>query len=364
MHATHPPQCSVCKKALTPWQILAEQKNHTTAHNSAHALKPLPYHCCGSFECSNILAKVSTMSTPQFASYLSFHSQNIIARETNAKREAERLAAQRREEDEENQTTYQHYLQNNENLNRLSHPLLVIPSSSAPLIPLEEDRKKNFTELLQNLIAQASEDGFTFSDEHKINEKKCQDNNAYLAASTALSSINNQACTLCKGGCCTQGYDHAYLTAATLYRFMQSENVHSPAMVMEEYLGRLPEKSVAGSCLFHTQSGCALTREMRSDVCNGYLCDNLKNFNQQFSGHTNEENGRSGAGEPQENINKSATRDSCPSNKGVVVKGAIIKGAVVISRALDNWRNQNHSGNNQIIKTVVIEPSEPGSEKT
>lgn len=350
------PLCSVCKKTLTPWQILAEKQNNLTAHHATHAQKAPPYHCCGNFECRNILAKTTSMSAPQFANYLNFQSATIVAREANAKLAAERLEEQLREEDEENQAAYHHYLQNNKSLSAISHPLLVIPSSSAPLATLTDERKKNFTELLESLLAEATKADFEYNEDHKTNEQKCLANNAYLEASAALSSINNKACGLCKGGCCTQGYDHAYLTAATFYRFMQLEPSLSPTMIMQEYLGRLPEESIAGSCLFHTQTGCALTREMRSDVCNGYLCNNLKSFNRQFSGEATEDEANKLAGTTAEDKNKVETQATSSHHP--------IKGVVVISRALDNWRNKNHSGNNQIIRTIAIEPDEASNEDT
>ncbi|HEY5315761.1 MAG TPA: hypothetical protein VIK18_24745 [Pirellulales bacterium] len=84
-----------------------------------------------------------------------------------------------------------------------------------------------------------------------------------------------QACALCQGRCCQNGAEHAWLQVATIRRVLAERPELRPRHVLDEYLSYLPSKTYAGSCVYHTATGCALPRSLRSDTCNNYLCDGL-----------------------------------------------------------------------------------------
>ena len=44
------------------------------------------------------------------------------------------------------------------------------------------------------------------------------------------------------------------------------------------YLDRVGSRTYRGSCLYHQADGCALPREMRSDLCNRFFCKALLEF--------------------------------------------------------------------------------------
>ena len=89
------------------------------------------------------------------------------------------------------------------------------------------------------------------------------------------SALPGRLCALCGGGCCTRGGEHAYLSAATLRRFMDAHPQLSHAEVVAAYLDRLAPSTQSGSCINHTSQGCSLPREMRSDTCNRFACESL-----------------------------------------------------------------------------------------
>lgn len=91
----------------------------------------------------------------------------------------------------------------------------------------------------------------------------------------AASTMPGQLCAVCGGGCCTRGGEHAYLSAATLRRFMDAQPQLSMHEVAAAYLDRVAARTQAGSCINHTRQGCSLPREMRSDTCNRYACESL-----------------------------------------------------------------------------------------
>ena len=45
--------------------------------------------------------------------------------------------------------------------------------------------------------------------------------------------------------------------------------------MIDDYLSRIPDVAHQDSCIFHGADGCALPRELRSDVCNNFECNGL-----------------------------------------------------------------------------------------
>lgn len=81
-----------------------------------------------------------------------------------------------------------------------------------------------------------------------------------------------RACATCRGDCCKNGGDRAYLTRQTLTRVLDAAPGNSLEDVIRAYLDRVPEASYEGSCIYHAENGCTLPSEMRSDTCNEFFC--------------------------------------------------------------------------------------------
>jgi hypothetical protein len=88
--------------------------------------------------------------------------------------------------------------------------------------------------------------------------------------------VANTACALCRGWCCFNGADDAFLDEATLARVLPGSL--SAAEVIEMYVKRVPDVGYENSCIFHGAKGCTLDRSMRSDICNSYFCNGLHSF--------------------------------------------------------------------------------------
>ena len=99
-------------------------------------------------------------------------------------------------------------------------------------------------------------------------------------------SLLGAACAACGGRCCRQGADAAYLTPATLQRWMVERPGTRAADAVRAYAAHLPAASIRGSCVYHTTTGCALPRDFRSDTCNRFLCDGLHAFRQLYAERT------------------------------------------------------------------------------
>lgn len=88
-----------------------------------------------------------------------------------------------------------------------------------------------------------------------------------------------QLCGWCGGRCCRFGGEHdAYLKPAHLRRWQHEHPGSTLADAASAYAERLPRQHVEGSCLYHGERGCTLDRTMRSDVCNRFACDGLRDL--------------------------------------------------------------------------------------
>jgi hypothetical protein len=89
--------------------------------------------------------------------------------------------------------------------------------------------------------------------------------------------VARTACSLCKGSCCENGKDHAFLDEGTMARVRRATALDGRA-VLRLYVERVPEVGYKDSCIFHGKRGCALDRPLRSDVCNSYFCGGLQGY--------------------------------------------------------------------------------------
>ena len=154
--------------------------------------------------------------------------------------------------------------------------LAFVPANVRPIANLPERRKRTFRDFLARCVSNAAVwrttgreiiERTVLADDPKANE--------------ALVLANG--CATCGGQCCEKGRDHAFLSAEQLSRFMRDNPAWRPRDVFAAYLARLPSKAYKDSCVYHTQSGCALPREMRSQICNRFLCTPLKEIQSQLA---------------------------------------------------------------------------------
>jgi hypothetical protein len=91
-------------------------------------------------------------------------------------------------------------------------------------------------------------------------------------------TVVRAACALCQGFCCKGGGEHAYLGERDLARVRHARPELEARAVIRLYIERVPAEGYEGSCVFHGKQGCTLDRSLRSDVCNSYFCNGLRDF--------------------------------------------------------------------------------------
>lgn len=83
---------------------------------------------------------------------------------------------------------------------------------------------------------------------------------------------------MCKGSCCDEGEQHAFLSVFTMRNYMDKHPTVSVEDVLKLYMSYIGEERVENSCVNKSKTGCVLPRELRSDVCNAYYCDPIKGY--------------------------------------------------------------------------------------
>lgn len=104
-------------------------------------------------------------------------------------------------------------------------------------------------------------------------------------AARRLSEHLGRICATCRGACCAEGGNHAFLDVPTLRRFVRTH----PRMAREEivrfFLDRLPETSFRNACVYQGREGCVLDREHRGRICNSFECRGLRTVRRRFTEH-------------------------------------------------------------------------------
>jgi hypothetical protein len=152
----------------------------------------------------------------------------------------------------------------------------VIPASRRRVTNLPVRRRRAFRDHLNRLITEVGESRASSPGQAVLPGVPASSETVV----PALQVVLGRACAVCGGSCCEHGEDHAYLTAATIRRYMAEHPDQRPCDVLAAYLGRVGNRTFAGSCVFHQPGGCNLPREMRSDTCNRHFCPGLIEFQQ------------------------------------------------------------------------------------
>ena len=162
---------------------------------------------------------------------------------------------------------------------------LVIPSGLTRMAPTAPGRIQRYRAHLEEALEEAGRYPDVTAippDIYSGARDRLQRTEAHLEENPRLRARSEHACTLCKGGCCTTGEEHAYISALEIRRMLDADPTLTPERILETYLALVPDQGVADSCINQGATGCTLPREWRSDVCNGFFCPAVTDFQRQW----------------------------------------------------------------------------------
>lgn len=236
--------CSVCQRTLTLRQIARK--------------------CCDDPECRRV--------------YLRERRKEDREKE---ERRLRRLAVLRGAAAQRFQQWSQHEVSDGSAVVSLAEPysIALLPSNNLPLVRLPEERRQKLLEHLRQLVACAGE----LAEERGDSDIGRNESISSTPAPDELrkSAILAGACATCRGRCCGDGGEQAYLKATKIGRFIK--NPQRDDEVPDAYMSYLPETSFEGSCVFHGETGCGLPRRIRSDTCCSFNCRELVRLRESFT---------------------------------------------------------------------------------
>ena len=157
-----------------------------------------------------------------------------------------------------------------------SAPVVMLPANERALGNLPEKRKRRFRDYLTRSLSEAAARRFSRAGREAANPHEESENQFPVVHDPDTLRVFGNACAACRGKCCSQGEEHAFLRPEMVRRFMERNPKMRPREVLQAYLDHLPRVAYRGSCVYHTREGCNLPQPMRSRTCNEYLCDGLQ----------------------------------------------------------------------------------------
>lgn len=142
---------------------------------------------------------------------------------------------------------------------------IIIPANQRRLKPLPRRRRYRFTKRLLRLLESTK-----LPDQDSA--RAVSPGNHSREGEGGLLPVLGAACATCGGNCCILGGTHAFLNEDLVQKLMQEKGHRDSREIVNSYVQRLPKTSYAGSCVFHSEFGCTLDREMRSNTCNNSIC--------------------------------------------------------------------------------------------
>ncbi len=165
---------------------------------------------------------------------------------------------------------------------RESYRLVVLPRNFSRVSKLSPARRRAFEKNLRAALAVARERvaaGETDTDSF-IPRDPLTRSEETRAAETQLLGIG---CASCRGYCCRQGEDHAFLRWYALKTQIIRHPDDDDESIVARYLSYLGTHAITGGCVYQSATGCTLPRDMRAGICNRFFCDGQRALLQRFT---------------------------------------------------------------------------------
>lgn len=259
--------CEVCGAELSKVEIMRKGNKN--------------YGVCSSVECKTVMEQQAWMAPAMFQPHLIFQRKLILERRQVIRDREDHIKSIKAAEEQENHDLLKSMLGNAQEKVNPTVQALGIPSAPTELTPPNTDRIAQYKAHLKHVIADAARHdkaSDVVQDQHYNAYEMAIDVEQRLSSNTKLRSLSDKLCTLCQGGCCSEGGNHSFIRTITIRRYMDLNPALTQSEIFDSYTTFLNEKTIDGSCINHAEKGCTLPRTLRSDVCNGFYCDSLKSY--------------------------------------------------------------------------------------
>lgn len=250
--------------------------------------EPLPPHrrrnpgedtACGRLDCERILRQAMLLPPAQIPGFLRRRAADLH-REREQERERLALLARLRERERAQDRAIVAGLARAEDPPPADAQVVPLPSGPIAEVDLEDQRAARYEDRLRDLIqaAVARRQQPDDAADRRVRRHQLTTQEQVFDQRPGLRARCDALCTCCRGGCCSRGADHAFLTVEILAEQLRAEPELDAVGLLERYRSRLPARSVHGGCIHQTASGCSLPRELRADTCNSFYCGPLRAY--------------------------------------------------------------------------------------
>lgn len=264
---THHSNCEVCNRTISYLETLET--------------KELDYFVCRSVVCRNVMNQKNSMAPLVFKHHLEFNKKLIHQRREKELARKKHIAKVLENEKKENTELFNLAINKNAAIINDRVHLISLPLGHTALAILTTARIKNYIQHLNYIVGEASKYAHSaevdFDEHHDAHGKMTKVEQIFID-NPELHYVCDELCSMCKGGCCDEGKEKAYLSVFSMRQFMDYNPELSAEDVLDIYLSNISSETVENSCINKTANGCALPRYLRSDICNGYYCDSLKHY--------------------------------------------------------------------------------------
>jgi predicted nucleic acid-binding Zn ribbon protein len=152
-------------------------------------------------------------------------------------------------------------------------PIAIVPANRTRVVELPAHRKRRFREHLERVVAEAFalRDAGSLPPPAPIAERGPEPD-------TDEFRLLGAGCAACRGKCCKQGGDRAFVDVPTIARHLVAHPRASADEVVAAYLAPLGGRTYERACVYQGERGCRLPRQMRARICNEYFCDGLEDL--------------------------------------------------------------------------------------
>jgi hypothetical protein len=162
-------------------------------------------------------------------------------------------------------------------------PVVLLPANLRAIVAMPSGAREAFLSHMGTLLNAAFETAprdntLPMSVEDRSSRVNAGDIGGSRESTTLSEEMVAAACATCRGECCASGGTHAFLRqdSITRVRARLAENGPDNATrILDLYRSHLPLRHYHGSCVYHEERGCALPRDLRSNLCNRYHCGEL-----------------------------------------------------------------------------------------
>ena len=122
---------------------------------------------------------------------------------------------------------------------------VMVPRSDRALVPMSAARVRRLRKHLVEMVREATALKKALS--------------AYPPEPTGFAArVARAACSLCRGWCCQNGGDDAFLDDQTMARVRRDRPQLDAQALLRIYVARVPALVYQDSCIFHGRRGCTL----------------------------------------------------------------------------------------------------------